>query len=96
MRRSTILRLGAAAVRRSVGARAAAVQTLLGEDYGVRWIENYSCFDEPGTEFMGSDGIVLGGTFQYGDWNTAPDPATERRILRCTAGSSPPCARDVK
>jgi D-amino-acid oxidase len=178
-------------------------QTLLGEDYGVRWIENYSCFDEPGTGFIDSsvpavnrhlypeveqygpgehpfptrfatrfltmliepnrylralerdyvlrggrivvrrfadraslttldeplimnctglgaralfgdeilepvrgqltvlapqpkidyiafdggymfprsDGIVLGGTFQHGDWNTAPDPATERRIL---------------
>ena len=35
-----------------------------------------------GYMFPRSDGIVLGGTFQHGDWNIAPDPATERRILQ--------------
>lgn len=29
-------------------------QTLLGEDYGVRWIENYGVYDEPGGGFMNS------------------------------------------
>ncbi len=27
-------------------------QTLLGEDYGVRWIENYDCHDEPASPFL--------------------------------------------
>ncbi len=27
-------------------------QTLLGEDYGVRWIENYSCYDVAGRSFL--------------------------------------------
>ncbi len=27
-------------------------QTLLGEDYGVRWIENYDCHDGPESEFL--------------------------------------------
>jgi glycine/D-amino acid oxidase-like deaminating enzyme len=27
-------------------------QTLLGDDYGVRWIENYSCYDVPGRSFL--------------------------------------------
>jgi D-amino-acid oxidase len=37
----------------------------------------------PGTLYMfpRDDGIVLGGTFQHGDWSLDPDPATERRIL---------------
>ena len=28
-------------------------QTLLGDDYGVRWIENYHCYDDPKTPFPG-------------------------------------------
>jgi len=31
--------------------------------------------------FPRSDGVVLGGTFQHGDADLAPDPAAERRIL---------------
>jgi glycine/D-amino acid oxidase-like deaminating enzyme len=27
-------------------------QTLLGEDYGVRWVENYDCHDEPDSSFL--------------------------------------------
>jgi glycine/D-amino acid oxidase-like deaminating enzyme len=34
-----------------------------------------------GYMFPRSDGIVLGGTFQHGDANTAPDPELERRIV---------------
>jgi D-amino-acid oxidase len=33
-------------------------QTLLGEDYGVRWIENYNCYDTPGRSFL--DGLHPG------------------------------------
>jgi D-amino-acid oxidase len=29
-------------------------QTLLGEDYAVRWIENYDCHDAPASEFLAS------------------------------------------
>jgi glycine/D-amino acid oxidase-like deaminating enzyme len=29
-------------------------QTLLGEDYGVRWIENYDCHEQPGSPFLNS------------------------------------------
>jgi len=31
--------------------------------------------------FPRSDGIVLGGTFQYGDANLQPDAATEGQIV---------------
>lgn len=31
--------------------------------------------------FPRSDGVVLGGTFQHGDADLAPDPATERQIV---------------
>jgi hypothetical protein len=31
--------------------------------------------------FPRTDGIVLGGTFQHGDWSTAIDLATQTRIL---------------
>lgn len=31
--------------------------------------------------FPRSDGIVLGGTFQHGDYDLAPDAATERRVV---------------
>jgi D-amino-acid oxidase len=36
-------------------------QTLLGEDYGVRWIENYDCHDEPASPFMAGSGERLIG-----------------------------------
>jgi D-amino-acid oxidase len=28
-----------------------------------------------------SDGILLGGTFERGNWSVEPDPETEKRIL---------------
>jgi D-amino-acid oxidase len=34
-------------------------QTMLGEDYGVRWIENYDCHDEPASDFLSSAGARL-------------------------------------
>jgi D-amino-acid oxidase len=34
-------------------------QTLLGDDYGVRWIENYNCYDDPSTPFPGGAGTAL-------------------------------------
>lgn len=36
-------------------------QTLLGEDYGVRWIENYDCHDQPASPFLAADGARLIG-----------------------------------
>ena len=30
-------------------------QTLLGEDYGVRWIENYDCHDQPDSPFLSGE-----------------------------------------
>ncbi len=39
-------------------------QTLLGEDYGVRWIENYDCHDDSASPFLENSGVrVLGGLF---------------------------------
>lgn len=48
-----------------------------------------------GYMFPRADGIILGGTFERGEWSTVPEPATIRRILaahqrvfdgfRCTA-----------
>lgn len=34
-------------------------QTMLGERYGVRWIENYDCHDEPASQEMNSSGVRL-------------------------------------
>jgi glycine/D-amino acid oxidase-like deaminating enzyme len=34
-------------------------QTLLGDDYGVRWIENYQCYDDPDTPFPGGAATAL-------------------------------------
>jgi hypothetical protein len=34
-------------------------QTLLGEDYGVRWIENYDCHDEPASPFLSTGATTL-------------------------------------
>ena len=34
-------------------------QTLLGDDYGVRWIENYNCYDDPNTPFPGGAATAL-------------------------------------
>jgi D-amino-acid oxidase len=42
---------------------------------------DYITFSSAGYVFPRSDGVVLGGTFEHGVWNTAPDPATERRIV---------------
>ena len=32
--------------------------------------------------FPRADGILLGGTFERGNWSTEPDPATTQRILQ--------------
>jgi D-amino-acid oxidase len=37
--------------------------------------------DDPLYMFPRSDGIVLGGTFQHGDWSTSVDLATQARIV---------------
>jgi D-amino-acid oxidase len=42
---------------------------------------DYITLSAAGYMFPRSDGIVLGGTFEHGNWNTAPDPQTERRIV---------------
>jgi D-amino-acid oxidase len=34
-------------------------QTLLGDDYAVRWIENYDCHDEPASAFLASSATRL-------------------------------------
>ncbi len=34
-------------------------QTLLGDDYGVRWIENYDCHDQPASPFLSNTDITL-------------------------------------
>jgi D-amino-acid oxidase len=34
-----------------------------------------------GYMFPRGDGIILGGTFERGEWSTVPDPATVRHIL---------------
>jgi D-amino-acid oxidase len=34
-------------------------QTMLGEDYGVRWIENYDCHDKPASDFISSPAARL-------------------------------------
>jgi hypothetical protein len=34
-------------------------QTLLGDDYGVRWIDNYQCYDDPNTPFPGGAATAL-------------------------------------
>jgi D-amino-acid oxidase len=34
-------------------------QTLLGEDYAVRWIENYDCHDAPASDFLSSSAVRL-------------------------------------
>ena len=39
-----------------------------------------------------SHDVVLGGTFQPGDWNDTPDPATTEAILRRCAGLVPELA----
>jgi D-amino-acid oxidase len=39
-------------------------QTLLGEDYGVRWIENYDCHDESASPTLGASGArLIGGLY---------------------------------
>jgi len=34
-------------------------QTMLGEDYGVRWVENYDCHEGSASEFLASSGASL-------------------------------------
>jgi glycine/D-amino acid oxidase-like deaminating enzyme len=34
-------------------------QTLLGDDYGIRWIENYDCYDDPTNPFPGGAATAL-------------------------------------
>jgi glycine/D-amino acid oxidase-like deaminating enzyme len=34
-------------------------QTLLGDDYGVRWIENYDCYDDSNSQFPGGAATAL-------------------------------------
>ena len=39
-------------------------QTLLGEDYGVRWIENYDCHEDAGSPFLANTGVrLIGGLY---------------------------------
>ena len=39
-------------------------QTLLGEDYGVRWIENYDCHEDPVSPFLTNTGVrLIGGLY---------------------------------
>ena len=55
----------------------------------------YAFTGEAGYMFPRADGIVLGGTFERGDWDTTPEPEAIARILdshrrlfagfRCTA-----------
>lgn len=42
---------------------------------------DYLTLSPTGYMFPRSDGIVLGGTFDHGNWSTEPDPGTERRIV---------------
>jgi D-amino-acid oxidase len=56
---------------------------------------HYAFTGGPGYMFPRPDGIILGGTFEVGQWDTTPEPATIARIvenhkrffasLRCTA-----------
>jgi glycine/D-amino acid oxidase-like deaminating enzyme len=41
----------------------------------------YAASGEWGYMFARPDGIVLGGTFERGVWDTTPDPLRTRRIL---------------
>lgn len=41
----------------------------------------YAFTGEDGYMFPRADGIILGGTFERGEWDTAPEPATIARIL---------------
>jgi D-amino-acid oxidase len=42
---------------------------------------DYLTLTRIGYMFPRSDGIVLGGTFEHGNWSTAPDAETERSIV---------------
>jgi D-amino-acid oxidase len=44
-------------------------------------IDYITLLDGPLYMFPRSDGILLGGTFERGNWSVEPDPETERRIL---------------
>ena len=42
---------------------------------------DYLTLSRTGYMFPRADGIVLGGTFERGNWSTEPDADTERRIV---------------
>jgi glycine/D-amino acid oxidase-like deaminating enzyme len=42
----------------------------------------YNVLGGGGYMFPRRDGVVLGGTFEHGDWNTTPEPEAVARILR--------------
>lgn len=44
-------------------------------------IDYITLLDGPLYMFPRSDGILLGGTFERGNWSLEPDPATEKRVL---------------
>jgi glycine/D-amino acid oxidase-like deaminating enzyme len=41
----------------------------------------YALTGGPGYMFPRPDGIILGGTFEVGEWNPTPQPATVERIV---------------
>ena len=41
----------------------------------------YAYTGGPGYMFPRPDGILLGGTFESGEWDPTPDPATIQRII---------------
>lgn len=43
---------------------------------------DYIAITDGGYMFPRSDGILLGGTFEYNNWDLTPDPAETQRILR--------------
>lgn len=42
---------------------------------------DYLTLTRTGYMFPRSDGIILGGTFEHGNWSTTPDAETERGIV---------------
>lgn len=47
---------------------------------------DYALIGDDGYMFSRSDGIILGGTFEHGDWSTVTDPAATARILAAQRG----------
>ena len=42
----------------------------------------YAFTGQAGYMFPRADGILIGGTFELGEWSTEPEPETIARILR--------------